>query len=144
MSPGATLGGLLTAGLALGAPAAHASGPGSCAAGDGSTGRGGDGCLYYHPDQVGGYYGYPYNVNYQGKTFGSCNKGSSAGDGQSVGNNAAWVQNWDTACTLYVWVYPLGTSNNIKQTIAPWTAGNLNSTLRNNNASQTWGGPGDC
>ena len=58
--------------------------------------------------------------------------------------NAASVSNWDTACTLTVWVYPLGTSGNTGQSFAPWTAGNLNSTLRNNEASQTWSGPGAC
>lgn len=141
---GTTAVGLLTAGLVLGAPAAHASGPGSCGAGDGSTGKGGDGCLYYHANQVGGYFGSAYSINYQGHTFGGCNKSSCAGDGQAVRNNAASVQNWDTACTLHVWVYQLGTQGNVGQSISPWTAGNLNSTLTKNNGSQTWTGPGAC
>jgi hypothetical protein len=144
MLTGTAVAGLLTAGLALGAPAAQASGPGSCVAGNGATGTGGDGCMWYHPDQVGGYYGNPYSINFQGHTFGGCNKGSCDGDGQQVRNNAASVSNWDYACTLIVWVYPLGTSGNISQSFAPWSAGNLNTTLRNNEASQTWSGPGAC
>ena len=141
---GTSVVGLLTTGLLLGAPAAHASGPGSCVGGNGATGKGGDGCVYYHPGEVGGYYGNAYTINYQGHTFGGCNNGSCAGDGQPVRNNGGSVANWDYACTLTVWVYPLNSQNNPSQTFGPWSAGDLNSKLRNNNASQTWSGPGAC
>lgn len=140
---GTTAVGLLTVGLTLGAPAAHASGPGSCVSGDGSTGKGGDGCLYYHANWTGGYYGWAYSGTYTGR-FGGCSNGSCDGDGLLVRNNAASASNWDTVCTLHIWVYPLGTSGNTGQTIAPMTAVNLNSALKNNEAAQNWSGPGDC
>ncbi len=141
---GATVAGLLTAGLALGAPAAEASGPGNCVSGDGATGTGGDSCLFYHQGFVGGYFGSPYSINYQGNSFGGCNNNSCDGDGDAVRNDAASVANFDTACTVTVWVYPLGTGGNIGQSFGPWGSGNLNTSLRNNDASQTWSGPSGC
>ncbi len=136
--------GLFTAGLALGAPAAYASGPGYCVWGDGSTGTGGDGCEVYHANLLGGYFGSPYSINYQGYTFAGCFNGNCDGGGKQVRNDAASVYNYDTACTLHVWVYPLGTSGNVGQSIPPDSWANLNSTLANNEASQTWSGPGAC
>lgn len=136
--------GLLAAGLALGAPAAYASGPGNCTSGDGATGTGGDACLYYHQGFVGGHFGNPYTINYQGHVFGGCAYNCD-GDGDPVRNDAASVYNLDTACTVTLWVYPLGTSGNIGESIGPGVeVGTLNSNLINNEASQTWSGPGAC
>lgn len=139
------LAGVLTAGCllitGLAAPAADAASADDCdIVGDGSTGSGGSSCLFYHPDDQGAHFGDRFSINYQGYVFG----GGGAGNGLPVRNNAASAWNNDTQCTLHIWVYPLGTSGNIQQSIQSLTYANLNSSLRNNNASQTWSGPGKC
>ncbi|MEV5959831.1 hypothetical protein AB0M11_39880 [Streptomyces sp. NPDC051987] len=139
------LAGVLTAGCmlitGLAAPGAHAASASDCdIVGDGSTGAGGSSCLFYHSDFNGAYFGDRYSINYQGYTFG----GSGDGYGKPVRNNAASAWNNDTQCTLHIWVYPLHSSGNIQQSIAPLDEANLNSTLSNNEASQTWSGPGEC
>ena len=137
--------GALAGASVLAAPGANAAGSGNCADwGDGSTGAGGDACVYYHPQLTGGFYGNQFKINYQGKTFGGCSNNNCQGDGQSVRNNAASVADQDYSCTVVIQVYPLGTANNPFQEVGPLTWADLNSTLRNNNASQVWLGPGSC
>lgn len=88
-------------------------------------------CLYYSPNAKGGRFGsHTFGIsNLSGYTF----SGSGlAGAGDPVRNDAASMED-PSDCDLQVFVYPnfVGNSNEV----APGRGGNLNSSLRNNEAS---------
>ncbi|GAA1992734.1 peptidase inhibitor family I36 protein [Kitasatospora viridis] len=130
-----TFAGLLAA-AALGAAVlaaapAYADGPGDCPSDVA--------CLFYNSGFQGSYFGdgagnsqtpenYLYNSWY---TFGG---GNGSGAGQYVKNNAASV--YDYNINYSVTIYYNSNNAGPSQTIGPDAGANLNSTLKNNNASQ--------
>ena len=135
----AVTGAFLVVGLAAAIPAASAAeGDANCTSSD--AGAGGDLCLYFNSYEAGARFNDPYTDNYAGWTFKAWTSGTAGGSngaGVAVKNNAASVQNWDTgvAGDVYYRSNQLGDV----QKFSAFTAGNLNSTLKNENASQGWG-----
>lgn len=131
-------GAFVVVGLATAIPAASAAeGDGNCTSSD--AGAGGDLCLYYNSYEAGARFNDPYTDNYAGWTFKAWTSGTAGGSngaGVAVKNNAASVQNWDTVLTGYV--YYNSNQQGLKQGFSAFTAGNLVSGLKNNNASQGW------
>lgn len=124
--------------------AAQASeGSGACSSSDGANGA--DECLYYHANFKGACFADPIKDAYTGWTFATCTTnpvgdpapGNASGAGQPVRNDAASAQNWSHGNTCFIWVFANWTGPN--QSDPPFTAINLNSSLVNNNASQSWG-----
>ncbi|MEU8138807.1 peptidase inhibitor family I36 protein [Streptodolium elevatio] len=118
----AALGALLVA-----APPAQAAGPSFC---DEATG---DTCLYYNSGRTGGFYGASQNVvNYTSDMkFGIGN-----GKGLPVKNNAASVYNFHRIWNVTIYYNSNKSCAYACQSFAPKTGGNLNSQMKNNNASQ--------
>lgn len=89
-------------------------------------------CLYYSPGALNGHWGSnivtPGVSNLSGATF----SGSGSGVGAPVRNDAASMNN-ETYCDLQTYVYTnfVGNSNEV----GPMRGGDLNSALRNNEAS---------
>jgi hypothetical protein len=134
LAASAVTGAFLFVGLAAAIPAASAAeGDGNCVSND--AGAGGDLCLYYNHGFAGARFNDPHTDNYAGWAFVAWS-GGNAGAGQGVKNNAASVQNWDTGVTGDV--YYNSNQQGARQQFAPFTAGDLNSTLKNQNASQGW------
>ncbi len=132
-------GAFLVVGLATAIPAASAAeGDGNCTSSD--AGAGGDLCLYFNSYEAGARFNDPYTDNYAGWTFKAWTSGTAGGSngaGYAVKNNAASVQNWDNYVTGDV--YYNSNQQGAVQKFSAFTAGNLNSTLKNENASQGWG-----
>jgi len=133
MAAAATAGIALAIGLTAVPSAFAAEGDGNCVTND--AGAGGDLCLYYNSNLAGARFNDPYTDNYAGWVFKAWS-GGDAGAGQAVKNNAASVRNYDTVVTgvIYYNSNQLGAS----QKIGPSSWANLNSTLKNENASQGW------
>ncbi|WP_078661065.1 CHAP domain-containing protein [Streptomyces sp. NRRL B-24484] len=111
---------------ATSAPAFAASRDGSCDTGEF--------CLYYNSDQAGSVSDFTGSISDYGATQPSCYEFKSAGNGQGVcvKNNAASVWNRsDKTVRVYFNSGYAGAS----QDFAPGAKGNLNSTLKNNEAS---------
>lgn len=119
--------GVLAASLLVGAAPAQAAGrDGTC--------DNGEFCLYYNSDQAGSVSDFTGSLGDYGATQPDCYefKGAGAGKGVCVKNNTASVWN-RTGSTVRVYVnsnYGGGT-----QDFAAGAKGNLNGTLKNNNAS---------
>ncbi|WP_371493953.1 peptidase inhibitor family I36 protein [Kitasatospora sp. NBC_00374] len=97
----------------------------------------GDACLYFNSNFEGARVGDPGRNNYGTTyTFKSW-QGGSNGAGVYTKNNAASVSNFDTNFAVHIW-YNSNQAGPV-QTIGAWDAANLNATLKNNNASQSWG-----
>ncbi|HWC22225.1 MAG TPA: peptidase inhibitor family I36 protein [Flexivirga sp.] len=94
----------------------------------------GEFCLYYNSDQGGSVSDFTTSVSNYGTDPATCYvfKGTGAGKGLCVKNNAASVWN-RTSKTVYVY-YNSGYAGT-KQSFATGVKGNLNSTLKNNDAS---------
>ncbi|MFJ9176783.1 hypothetical protein [Streptomyces sp. NPDC102360] len=90
-------------------------------------------CLYYNSNYSGAFYRQYFNIpNYSGYYFSASSSGS-AGAGLPVKNNVASVDNWDfnNGFRMYYNSNYAGTS----QSIAAGGAANLNTSLKNENAS---------
>lgn len=129
----ATAGIALTVGLTAVPSAFAAEGDGNCVTNDANAG--GDLCLYYNSNLAGARFNDPYTDNYAGWVFKAWS-GGDAGAGQAVKNNAASVRNYDSAVTGVI--YFNSNQAGATQKIAPSSSANLNSTLKNENASQGW------
>ena len=128
----ATAGIALTIGLAAVPAASAAEGDGNCVTNDANAG--GDLCLYYNSNEAGARFNDPYTDNYAGWVFKAWS-GGDAGAGQVVKNNAASVHNYSPVIGD---IYFNSNQAGPKQQIAGNTSANLNSTLKNENASQGW------
>ncbi|MEU0880476.1 CHAP domain-containing protein [Lentzea sp. NPDC005914] len=122
--------------LAAASPASAASRDGDCDSGEF--------CLYYNSNQAGSISDFTGSIDDYGATQPSCYefKGDGAGKGVCVKNNAASVRN-RTSHTVRV--YFNSNYGGASQDFAPGASGNLNATLKNNNASHkflTSGGGG--
>ncbi len=117
---------LLGATLAVSAPAQAASQDGIC--------QSGEFCLYYNSDRTGSLADFSGSIADYGGTYKFISAG--AGQGQLVKNQAASVRNrtFGNVTVFYNSGYA-GSS----QTIAPGAAVNLNTTLKNQNASHRFG-----
>ncbi|KJK39161.1 hypothetical protein UK15_14620 [Streptomyces variegatus] len=126
VSTSAVLGGVLAAGLVTAPPAAAVA----------SDCKSGEVCLYYNSSSYdfGAVFIQRYDVaDYSGRYFSSGYHGS-AGSGTVVKNHAAAVDSWQP----YKFVVYYNSSYNCSvacQTILPWESKDLNSSLKNNNAS---------
>ena len=118
-------------GLTLSAPASAAPAAASC-----STGYA---CLFYHPDYTGAVYKqWDDDKNYGNDHFvTSTSARGSEGAGEVVRNAAASVDNWDFNNPITIYYHP--NYEGPHQTIAAGGQGNLNSTMRNENASGAFG-----
>lgn len=120
----------LAAGLATAAPASADIGDADCAWGSI--------CLYYSPENGGHGFGAYMRQgadvqDYAPYTF-SCGHFGCAGAGQRVRNNAASVDSHDSHTFVVYYSINLDCSYAC-QTFAPYADGDLNGSLRNNNAS---------
>ncbi|MEV4255951.1 peptidase inhibitor family I36 protein [Spirillospora sp. NPDC049652] len=134
---------LAVAGSAF-AGAAAVAGPVSAAGRDGVCDSG-EFCYYYNSDLAGSLSDFTGSISDYGTTQPSCYDFKSAGAGQGVcvKNNAASVWN-RTGSTVRVY-YNSGYGG-ASQDFAPGASGNLNATLKNNNASHQLlaSGPTGC
>jgi hypothetical protein len=97
---------------------------------------GGDACLYYNSNLAGARDADP-NTNNYGTTYTfKAYYGGSNGAGQLVWNNAASVYNETSCYDLHIWYN--SNQAGAMQTIGKSDWANLNATLKNNNASQSW------
>jgi hypothetical protein len=106
------------------APSASASGDGTCQVDK-------DACFYYNSDLKGAKVDLDDCWGYNHTNFKFI--GPGAGAGLTLKNNAASVQNWQHGNWLFV--YYNSNQQGPRQEVSPWTWVNLNSTLKNNNAS---------
>ncbi|HTI22273.1 MAG TPA: CHAP domain-containing protein [Kutzneria sp.] len=122
----AAVGAAAMAVVALGAPASAAARDGVCDSGEF--------CLYYNSDQAGSVSDFTGSISDLGATQPSCYEFKSAGNGQGVcvKNNAASV--WNRSSQT-VRVYFNSDFGGASQDFAPGVKANLNSTLKNNEAS---------
>jgi len=129
-----TLGGLA---IALASPALAASTPAFAASRDGRC-DGGEFCYYFNSDQAGSVSDFTSSVGDYGTTQPGCYdfKGAGNGKGKCVKNNAASVWNRSTKT---VRVYFNSGYDGASQDFKPGAKGNLNATLKNNNASHQLG-----
>ena len=129
-----TLGGLA---IALASPALAASTPAFAASRDGRC-DGGEFCYYFNSDQAGSVSDLTSSVGDYGTTQPGCYdfKGAGNGKGKCVKNNAASVWNRSTKT---VRVYFNSGYDGASQDFKPGAKGNLNATLKNNNASHQLG-----
>ncbi|MEV4425286.1 peptidase inhibitor family I36 protein [Streptomyces sp. R-07] len=92
-------------------------------------------CLYYNSDYKGAMYKQEYDTpDYAGRYFEASLAGSN-GAGVEVKNNAASVDNWDRLSRIRIYYNSNYNGNYAYQTIAADGKANLNSTMKNNNAS---------
>jgi surface antigen len=125
------------AALAITAPLMATGSPAFAAARDGVCDSG-EFCYYYNSGEVGSISDFTTSIDDYGTTQPSCYdfKGAGAGQGLCVKNNAASVWNrTSTTVTVYFNSYYGGAS----QSFASGAKGNLNATLKNNNASHAIG-----
>jgi hypothetical protein len=107
-----------------------------------NTSGGGDACLYYNSNLAGARDADPYTNNYGTTYTFKSYYGGSNGAGQLVWNNAASVYNESGCYNLNIW-YNSNQAGPV-QTIGKSDWANLNATLKNNNASQSWTYVGGC
>ncbi|MFB7573774.1 peptidase inhibitor family I36 protein [Streptomyces sp. NPDC093064] len=90
-------------------------------------------CLYYNSDYKGAFYRQYFNIPNYASYYFSASAAGSNGAGIAVKNNTASVDNWDfyNGIRLYFNSSYLGAS----QSIGAGGAANLNTTLKNDNAS---------
>ncbi|GAA1991000.1 hypothetical protein [Kitasatospora viridis] len=101
-----------------------------------TDGGGGDACLYYNSN-LGGARDADPNANNYGTTYTfKAYYGGTNGAGQYVKNNAASVYNSTSCFDLHIWFN--SNQAGAMQTIGDNDWANLNATLKNNNASQSW------
>lgn len=101
-----------------------------------STDAGGDACLYFNSFLAGARDADPYANNYGTTyTFKSWSFGTN-GAGVYVKNNAASVDNYASCYDVHIWFN--SNQAGAMQTIGKNNWANLNSTLKNENASQSW------
>lgn len=119
--------------VAVGAGAAIAA-PAHAATARNGVCESGEFCLYYNSNEAGSVSDFTTSIANYGATQPGCYdfKGSGAGKGLCVKNNAASVWN-RTSKTVYV--YYNSNYGGSKQAIAAGAKANLNSTLKNNDAS---------
>ncbi|MEV6245900.1 peptidase inhibitor family I36 protein [Streptomyces sp. NPDC051742] len=92
-------------------------------------------CLYYNSDYQGAMYKQEYDTpDYAGRYFEASLAGSN-GAGVVVKNNAASVDNWDRLSRIRIYYNSNYNGSYAYQTIAANGKANLNSTMKNNNAS---------
>lgn len=90
-------------------------------------------CLHYNSDYQGAFYRQYFNIpNYAGYYF-SASSAGSAGAGQAVKNNTASVDNWDFNNGIRM--YFNSNYAGVSQGIPAGGAANLNTSLKNDNAS---------
>ncbi|WP_198042144.1 CHAP domain-containing protein [Kitasatospora azatica] len=120
--------------LAMAVPLIGATSAPAFAAGRDGVCDSGEFCLYYNSDQAGSVSDFTGSVSDYGATQPSCYEFKGAGNGQGVcvKNNAASVWN-RTGQTVRV--YFNSGFGGASQDFAPGAKGNLNSTLKNNEAS---------
>jgi hypothetical protein len=123
----------LAATAALAAPILVTASPASAAARDGVC-ESGEFCYYYNSDEAGSVSDFTGSVDDYGTTEPSCYdfKGPGAGKGTCIKNNAASV--WNRSSKT-VRVYFNSGYAGASQDFAAGAKGNLNATLKNNNAS---------
>ncbi len=128
---------LLAGGIAVAGPASAASRDGAC--------NSGEFCYYYNSNEAGSVSDFTDSLDDYGTTQPSCYefKGAGNGKGQCVKNQAASV--WNRSGKT-VRVYFNSNFAGAHQDFAPGTKGNLNATLKNNNASHELlsSGPTGC
>jgi surface antigen len=124
--------------LAITAPFLATASPASAAARDGVCDSG-EFCYYYNSNEAGSISDFTTSIDDYGTTEPSCYdfKGAGAGKGVCVKNNAASV--WNRTSKTVV-VYFNGYYGGASQSFAAGAKGNLNATLKNNNASHAIGG----
>jgi hypothetical protein len=131
--------GLAVAGIALAMTTSilSASSPASAAGRDGTCDSG-EFCYYYNSNEAGSVSDFTESVDDYGTTQPTCYdfKGAGAGKGLCVKNNAASVWN---RTSKTVTVYFNSDFGGATQSFAAGAKGNLNATLKNNNASHKIG-----
>lgn len=122
-----------TAAFAIGAPAVVLAAPAHAAARDGVCNTG-EFCYYFNSGEAGSISDFTTSIGDYGTTQPSCYdfKGAGNGKGLCVKNNAASVWNRSTKT---VRVYFNSNYGGASQDFAAGAKGNLNATLKNNNAS---------
>jgi hypothetical protein len=122
-----------TAAIAVGTPALVFANPASAAGRDGTCDSG-EFCLYYNSGEAGSISDFTSSVSDYGTTEPTCYdfKGAGAGKGICVKNNAASV--WNRSSKT-VRVYFNSNYGGASQDFAAGAKGNLNATLKNNDAS---------
>ncbi|SHG00890.1 Peptidase inhibitor family I36 [Jatrophihabitans endophyticus] len=132
---------------ALAAPALVLADPAVAASARNGTCDSGEFCYYYNSDEKGSISDFSGSLGDYGATQPSCYefKGAGNGKGKCVKNNAASVWN-RTGKTVHVFFN--SNYGGASQAFASAAKGNLNATLKNNNASHqvgtTGGGGGSC
>jgi hypothetical protein len=127
--------------LALTAPILAIATPANAAARDGVCDSG-EFCYYYNSDEAGSISDFTGSISDYGTTEPSCYdfKGAGAGKGTCVKNNAASV--WNRSSKTVRVYYNTGYAG-ASQDFAAGAKGNLNATLKNNNASHQFLSSGD-
>ncbi|MEV4190690.1 hypothetical protein [Streptomyces toxytricini] len=113
--------------------------PSASASGDGNCGKR-DTCFYYNSNLGGALVDIDdcWGYNHANFTF----IGPGAGAGINLKNNAASAANFSDYNPHFV--YYNSNQQGPRQEIAPWSRANLNSTLKNNNASSIFYESGNC
>jgi hypothetical protein len=117
--------------LSVAAPASAAARDGACDSGEF--------CYYYNSNEAGSVSDFTESIEDYGTTQPTCYefKGAGAGQGLCVKNNAASVWNRTSKTVVVYYNSDFGGAN---QSFAAGAKGNLNATLKNNNASHDIGG----
>ncbi|MFI7388684.1 hypothetical protein [Streptomyces sp. NPDC049813] len=97
-------------------------------------------CLHYNSNNAGALYKQYYAIpDYAGLKFSaSTSTNGGNGAGQAVKNNAASVDNWDFDLGIRIYYNSNYNASFASQAIAKGGFANLNSTMKNNNASGDW------
>ncbi|MFJ6466182.1 hypothetical protein ACIQM0_35030 [Streptomyces sp. NPDC091387] len=97
-------------------------------------------CLHYNSNNEGALYKQYYGIlDYAGLTFSaSTSTNGGNGAGQAVKNNAASVDNWDFDLGIRIYYNSNYDYSFASQRIDKGGFANLNSTMKNNNASGDW------
>ncbi|GAA0946338.1 peptidoglycan DD-metalloendopeptidase family protein [Actinocorallia libanotica] len=129
---------MTTAMLAIGGALVATATPASAAARNGVC-EDGEFCYYYNSDNAGSVSDFTSSLGNYGTTQPDCYefKGAGAGQGLCIKNEAASV--WNRSDQTVV-VYYNSNYAGASQSFAPGAKGNLNATLKNNNASHQFGG----
>lgn len=93
-------------------------------------------CLYYNSNQLGSFIGVEGTTNYTPDMV--FLGGNGSGKWQQVKNNAASVRNMSPEFILVVHYNSNSNCSYACQSFAPGAKANFNSTMKNNNASQSW------
>ncbi|MFF2194273.1 hypothetical protein [Streptomyces sp. NPDC058157] len=101
-----------------------------------------EGIVYFNSNYAGGMYDHSEDINYVGRSFMSWTdeqaRKHTNGAGQTVKNNAASVANYDPKRVLRIH-FNSGCKGR-SQNVGGYKNYNLEKWLKNNNASQCWGG----